>query len=260
MIKERLALEAIREEMRSIPGHVGMYYQNLVTGEEFDVRGEEPFLAASVIKLPLHLFALAQAEAGLIRMSDRLLVEESDKVPVCGALTLFTGPVEADIATLCRLMISLSDNTATNRLIRHFGMRAIEEGFAHLGLQTTRIRRLLFDTEASNAGVQNTISPREMGALLAGLYRREILSEASCEQALDILLQQQIDHKLNGKICGRAEIAHKTGEDDGLSNDVGIVYAKQPFVLCFAGHDTDVYLWEDLMRRGAYALWQAQEE
>lgn len=69
-----------------------------------------------------------------------------------------------------------------------------------------------------------------------------------------------MDHKLNGKICGTVPIAHKTGEDDELSNDVGIVYAKQPFVICFAGHDTDVYAWENLMREGTYALWQAQEE
>ena len=74
-----------------------------------------------------------------------------------------------------------------------------------------------------------------------------------------MLLLQQVDHKLNGRICGEVSIAHKTGEDDQLSNDVGIVYAKQPFVICFAGHDTDVYAWEDLMRRGTYALYQALE-
>jgi hypothetical protein len=39
---------------------------------------------------------------------------------------------------------------------------------------------------------------------------------------------------------------------------VGIVYAPQPFVICFAGHDTDVYLWEDLMRNATYELLQAQ--
>jgi len=77
---------------------------------------------------------------------------------------------------------------------------------------------------------------------------------------LDMLRQQQVDHKLNGKICGAVPIAHKTGEDDNLSNDVGIVYARQPFVICFAGHDTDVYQWEDLMRTGTYELYRAAEE
>jgi hypothetical protein len=62
---------------------------------------------------------------------------------------------------------------------------------------------------------------------------------------------------MQGKLTDVA-VAHKTGEDSGLSNDVGIVYAPQPFVICFAGHDTDVYLWEDLMRNATYELLQAQ--
>ena len=66
-----------------------------------------------------------------------------------------------------------------------------------------------------------------------------------------------MDHKLGGKLFD-APIAHKTGEDDRLSNDVGIVFAPQPFVICFTGHDTDVYRWEDLMRRSAWELHRAQ--
>ena len=82
--------------------------------------------------------------------------------------------------------------------------------------------------------------------------------EAVCKEALETLLKQQVDHKLDGRLCGEVPIAHKTGEDTKLSNDVGIVFARQPFVVCFAGHDTDVYAWEDLMRNAAYDLWQAQ--
>ena len=93
--------------------------------------------------------------------------------------------------------------------------------------------------------------------LLEQLYRKEFISEAVCQEAIDILLQQQVDHKLNGKLCGVVPIAHKTGEDDNLSNDVGIVYGENPFIICFAGHDTDVYRWEDLMRRGTYDLYEA---
>ena len=80
------------------------------------------------------------------------------------------------------------------------------------------------------------------------------------QEAIDTLLLQQVDHKLNGKICGAVDIAHKTGEDDELSNDVGIVYAPQPFVICFAGHHTDVYAWEDLMRQATWELYQIQLE
>ena len=256
---EMKALEAIRSEMEQLPGHLGFYYKNLVTGEEFSVRGDEAYLAASVIKLPLYLHVLTRAAEGSVDMTEVLTVTADDKVPSCGALTLFTGDVDVNIRTLCRLMIDLSDNTATNKLINYNTIPGANEGFKKMGLEKTCLRRLLFDSVASRAGIQNTICPEEMGMLLEKLYRNEFVNEDVCREAIDTLLKQQVDHKLNGKICGAVDVAHKTGEDDNLSNDVGIVYAKQPFVICFAGHDTDVYRWEDLMRRGAYDLYMAQE-
>ena len=191
-------------------------------------------------------------------MDEVLTITAEDKVPICGALTLFTGEVQADIRTLCKLMISISDNTATNKLIDRCTIHGAQEGFRRMGLTKTQLTRKLFDSTASHAGLRNVICPREIGQLLAMLYRGEFVSEAVCKEAIDTLLLQQVDHKLNGRICGEVAIAHKTGEDDALSNDVGIVYAPQPFVICFAGHDTDVYAWEDLMRNAAYELWQAQ--
>ena len=258
-MKTLAALASIREEMQTIPGHTGFYYKNLVTGLSYGVRDDEVFGAASVMKLPLHLLVMQHALEGKLAMEDSLTVTQQDKVPICGALTLFTTDVTTDIRTLCRLMISISDNTATNRLIDHLGIPAIQEGFKAFGLEKTVIRRKLFDRAASRAGIQNTICPREIGELLEKLYRQEILSPAFCKEAIDTLLLQQVDHKINGKINCEVSIAHKTGEDDNLSNDVGIVYAPQPFIVCFAGHDTDVYLWEDLMRRGTYELLQAQK-
>lgn len=258
MVKEQQILDAIAAEIEAIPGHLGFYYKNLVTGYEYGIRENEAYLAASVIKFPLLLHVLTRAARGEIRLSDRLTVENWEKVPSCGGLNQFTDAVEADIHTLCRLMIVLSDNTATNKLLRFCGLEECNASFRNMGLEKTVVRRLLFDAEASARGLQNTICPREMGSLLEQLYRREFVSPEVSQQAIDILLKQQIDHKLDGKLCGEVPIAHKTGEDDQLSNDVGIVYAKEPFVICFSGSDTDVYRWEDLMRRGTFDLVHAQ--
>ena len=258
-LQERQVLESIRREMEQIPGHTGLYYKNLVTGFEYGVRADEAFGAASVIKLPLFMHVLERASAGCFGMGDKLLVTKEDKVPICGALTLFTDDVEVDIRTLCRLMISISDNTATNRLIKHCTIAGTSEGFRNMGLEKTVLRRRLFDREASEVGIQNSICPAEIGMLLEKVYRNDFVSGEVCKEIIDTLLLQQVDHKLNGKLCGQVDIAHKTGEDDELSNDVGIVYAKEPFVICFAGYDTDVYRWEDLMRRGTWELVQAQE-
>ena len=258
-MEEEKVLQAIAGEMKELPGHVGFYYKNLVTGHEFGVREDESYLAASVIKLPLYLHILKEASTGRLDMNEKLTVTEEDKVPICGALTLFTGNVTADIRSLCHLMISISDNTATNKLIDFCGTEKLKKSFREMGLEKTILNRKMFDFEKSKQGIQNYICPKEIGILLEQLYRKEFVSEAVCREALDILFQQQVDHKLNGKLRNAVPVAHKTGEDDNLSNDVGIVFAKEPFIVCFAGHGTDVYRWEDLMRRTTYDLYAIQK-
>ncbi len=260
MTRESEVLQAIAREMDALPGHLGFYYKNLTTGLEFGVRAEEAFLAASVIKLPLFLHVLKEAAAGRLSLADRLLVSQEAKMPSCGALTLFSGPMEVEIGTLCRLMIALSDNTATNVLIGHYTIPAVNHTFRELGLTQTVLRRLLFDAEASRQGLQNTVSPREMGMLLEQLYLGQFVSPEVSRLAMDTLLLQQIEHKLDGKLQGEVPIAHKTGEDSELSNDVGLIFAPQPFILCFTGHDTDCYRWEDLIRRSAYDLVRCQDQ
>ena len=257
MSKERMVLDAIAAEMKTIPGHVGFYYKNLATGFEYGVREEETYFAASVIKFPLLLHVLSRAAKGEISLSDKLTVENHEKVPSCGALNQFTDAVEVDIRTLCRLMIVISDNTATNKLLNFCGFDETNAAFRKMGLEKTVVRRVMFDYEAAARGLQNTICPKEIGSLLEMLYNKEFVDADVSQYAIDILLDQQIGHKLEGKLTDVA-VAHKTGEDSGLSNDVGIVYAKEPFIICFAGHDTDVYRWEDLIRRAAFDLVQAQ--
>ena len=58
---------------------------------------------------------------------------------------------------------------------------------------------------------------------------------------LQILSNQQLNGKMpfylhsQGICC-----AHKTGEDDGITHDVGIIYASHPVIFCFVSQHTDV--------------------
>ena len=51
-------------------------------------------------------------------------------------------------------------------------------------------------------------------------------------------------------------IAHKTGDDDGIANDVGIVFAKQPFVVCFLSTHTIERDFEVFIRQTAWDLFK----
>ena len=55
----------------------------------------------------------------------------------------------------------------------------------------------------------------------------------------------------------------RSGEDSGITNDVGVVYAKEPFVICFATNRTNVPEAERAMREITLALadipaWEAE--
>lgn len=238
--------EIINEKLRVQKGHVGFYYKNLVTGETFGYQQDEAFLAASVIKLPMFMCIAKWVEEGKASWDETIKIRQEDKYPICGALTLFTGEPEVDILTLCKLMISISDNTATNALMNRFGIPAYEEEFKIIGLKDTRLNRLLF--HGAETGLENYIVPQEMGMLLEQVYNRSFVNEQVSKEIEEVLFLQQINHKICGIIGEEVPVAHKTGEDDDLTNDVGLVYAKQPFIVCFAGHDTSVPEFEDAIR------------
>lgn len=248
------------EIMKQQKGHVGFYYKDLTTGEEFGYQENEQYCAASVIKLPIFMCVAKWITEGKASWDDRIKVTHESKVPVCGALTLFSDEPLVDIRTLCKLMISLSDNCATNLLINHFGIPAYKEEFERIGLKDTVLARVLFDPSPVTGNFRNYIVPKEMGMLLEQVYRRTFVSEEISAFIEEVLLLQQIEHKIPGYLNYSVEIAHKTGEDEDISLDVGIVFTKNPFILCFAGHDTNVGQWENAIRQLSYELVQQHNQ
>ncbi len=244
----------ILQRVSALSGDVGLYYKNLVTGESFGYRERDMFEAASVIKLPIYAVIMKLAAEGKVSLSEIITCRDEDKVPPCGALYFFTGDVDVDINTLCGLMISLSDNAATNLLIRRFGIDFLNEEFRKIGLKDTHLERRLFDPESAARGMENRIVPAEMGELLESIWRHDFVNEEVSAAMEKLLLEQQINHKIPGYLPEGTPVAHKTGEDDGITNDVAVVYAREPYVLCFASNRTDVPAAERAIREIALAL------
>ncbi len=244
------------ERLSALPGEIGFYYKNLSTGEVLDYHAQEQFESASVIKLPIYAVLMKLRHEGKLDFSETLLCREEDKMPSCGALQYFTGEPLADIRTLCGLMITLSDNSATNLLIRRMGMEFLNSQFRAIGLEHSHLERLLFDSAASARGLENRIVPAELGALLERIANREYVSPEISEEMELLLRRQQIKHKIPGYLPRGVAVAHKTGEDAGLTNDVGIVFAPQPFVLCFASNHTDVPAAERCLRELSLCLYE----
>ena len=223
----------LTKQLDAMQGEVSMYYKNMITGETFAYHEKDALMPASVIKLPIFLHYLELAAEGKADPKEKILCTDGDIVGGSGALQAFHGDHYVSLETLWELMITLSDNTATNILINHAGRETFVQAFPKMGLTATKLNRILFDAEASARGIENSTSAYEMG----------------------MLPRQQFDTKIPGLICDEnVRIAHKTGSDDGITNDVGLVYAKQPFVVCFLSNHTDVMAFDSFIRQASYDL------
>ena len=245
----------ILSRLSALPGNIGFYYNDLISGECFGLNENEEFQSASVIKLPIYAVIMKLWAQGKLDIYEKIVCTDADKVPPCGALYFFTGDVEVDINTLCGLMISISDNAATNLLIKHLGIDFLNAQFKEIGLEKSHIERLLFDREASLRGCENRLVPAEMGRLLKAIYRHSFVNEEVSARMEKLLSEQQINHKIPGYLPEGTAVAHKTGEDDGITNDVGIVYGEKPFIICFASNFTHVPTAEIALREISLELY-----
>lgn len=247
-------IEGLLEE---IPGRTSVYYRNLVSGETIGIREKLPMIAASVIKIPVMAEAFYQIRTGEHSKNEIYVLQEGDKKPSCGCLNRMHAGLELTYEDLCNLMIILSDNSATNILIRLLGgMDRINGDLRGMGYETLQLNRLLFDREASARGIQNYVTAAEIGDMLEKMYRGQLVDREASGDMLEILKHQRLNGKFPFHFQDAIDIAHKTGEDRGITHDVGIFFAEEPFVLCCMGNETDCPAFNRFMQDFAWAFFR----
>lgn len=245
----------ILEQVMAAPGHVSIYYRPLDGGCALHHNENEPLIAASVIKIPIMIEAFRRFEEGSLSPDDIHILREEEKMPSCGALNRMHAGLQVSLHDLVELMIVLSDNTATNILIDLLGIENINNTMQEMGVTKSTLRRKLFDREKHLQGIENRVTARDMGMLLEKMYAGELVSREASAEMIEILKNQ----KLNGKMPFHLKpqgikVAHKTGEDDGITHDVGIVFTRKPFVMCMLSNETDVPCFERLIQDTALEL------
>jgi beta-lactamase class A len=138
-----------------------------------------------------------------------------------------------DVATL---MVTVSDNTATNMVIDRVGMHKVTAEMARLGLSATKLQRKMQDRKAWEENRENLSTPDEQARLLELLYKGEILTVKSREE-IDRILSIPKPGQLRALLPEGTRVAHKTGTLSGVVVDVGMVYlADRPFIVSAMGN------------------------
>ncbi|MDQ7732065.1 serine hydrolase [Halomonas sp. SpR1] len=117
-------LQAIEEVFA---GQLGVYVQNLASGEAYSWRADDPWYLASLIKIPVAAQLLAERQAGTLSLDERLTLARSDFVDGAGPTNWHDPGTPISIRYLMEQMLTVSDNTATDMLIDRLGLKAVNQ-------------------------------------------------------------------------------------------------------------------------------------
>jgi beta-lactamase class A len=261
-----VSVETVASEIERLAdetgGIIGVSATQLATGRHLGYREDQLFPTASVIKLPLIVTLYEDALAGRIDLSERVVYRDETKVAGSGVLQYLDDGLDPTLRDLAVLMMSVSDNTATDLLFDRVGKVRIEATMDRLGLASIRvpfdIREMLMelvDMDHSKPGGYDELrrllrlsagsggrsmvpeqadrtTPADMCRLLELLESRAILDDEACTAIIELMKRIQSSTRIPGLLPKGTVVAHKTGSYRRLRNDVGIVYAPNgPYVV-----------------------------
>jgi beta-lactamase class A len=227
----------VRAEITRFKGQVWLHAKNLDTGASYSLNGDQRTRTASTIKLPIMVATFGLVADGKLKWTDELVLTEAKKVAGAGILFEFHDGLKITLRDAVHLMITISDNTATNLVLDAVTADEVNARMDALGFKNLRSMRKINGggeskafSDASNKRADGTTygigmsTPQEMVALLEKIERGEIVSPAASQEMIAILKRQQF-HDGVGRHLKGVSIANKTGALDALRADVGILYS-----------------------------------
>ncbi len=182
-----------------------------------------PTYPASMIKLPIACAIYTLVERRLLDAESRVEIT-ADNMTLTDMASPFVPGYVASIAELVELMITRSDNVATNCLIDVGDRRRMNDIVAELGLGSTLINRKLSGADPRIADPQSlgeNSHPAADFAKLAEEIHYQRVPYARLMQ--EILSRQEWNDRLSRGLESGDRFAHKTGDTSTVCHDGGIL-------------------------------------
>ncbi len=250
--------DSIRAVVSETDAVVGVAIVDLTDKRSYYLNADAAYPTASTIKISVLAELYSQDErGGGAKLGDLYTVRADDWVGNEGALQAMTpGVTRLTNRDLAALVVTLSDNSATNVLIDRVGMDNVNAWNTRMGLQETRLRRHMLDVKAAQEGRENTATPRELATMLTAIYEGRAFGKATTDGFLKMLGTPKSSY-IPRLLPADLTIANKPGSLDAVRNDAGIVFVpNRPFAIAvlttFSGDDVAA---ERSISRIALAAW-----
>ena len=250
--------EAVDRIVADFRGRIGFYIEDLTTGITHEHNADQRFPTASVCKVPVMIELFRQVEEGCLSLDERRRLQGDISTHGSGVLKLMEDEPELTLRDYCRLMISISDNMATDFLLGVVELDSVNAMLDALGFPNTRTSVTMgryhyrmfgmddvpcnrkndevqhersqthgidFNSVSFQDSLENNVAtPRGMGAILKGLYHGQIVSP-SASAAMIKMLKCCNDRRMIPRDLGtEIPIAHKIGSSGRIKGDVGIAF------------------------------------
>lgn len=219
----RKLIREIETLIKESQENVSILVKELNSKEEiYSLNSTKKLVSASTIKVPIMLAILDDVKNKNINLNNTILVTKDD---IFNDTEIFeNGEEYYSINELINWMIIESDNTATNVLLKHFGINNINNYISNvLNVKSTYVQRFMLDKNAIENGLNNYMSQKDMLDIFTLLFNKEILNVELCDIAINILYNQRCQDQIMRYIFEPIKFAHKTGSLDSLNHDVGVM-------------------------------------
>ena len=187
--------ETLKKLCSEFDGKATLYISLPFANETFTIDADEKMRAASTIKVPLLALLFKDAEEGRLDLDTPVALGEEGSVIGSGIIRFLSPNIKLSLYDYATLMMIVSDNTATNRVIDAVGIERANEFFKENGWTDTYLHKKLFvpsPTAPNGTASTNLTSSRDLGDMLTRVYERTLVSREVSEKMLSILACQQL--------------------------------------------------------------------
>jgi len=219
--------QRVKNEISQFTGEAGIAIKDLQTRWEFSYEKAKLFPSASLAKIPLMAACFLAADHGRIKLDRNIALKLSDKLTGSGVLKDMPAGTTFSVERLIGLMIYDSDNTATNIVTNLVGIDYLNKTFKSFGLKNTDLSRKIADYRSRDKGIENYTTAEDLALLLDKIYQRKLGNKNVSNQCISMLKLTRMNDRIPKYLPPEITIAHKTGLENGICHDAGIVFTRK---------------------------------